>query len=244
MPPLSHTMKGTVDLSGHWGQIMDVGVYASGSLVVEPWSKLYPLAFPNQKNNFIGQLWRHNYIPVRQRPPVAMVIIMTAKEDCRTGVQSQSKRWIPVAVTAPLKNTVMQFSTQLSDTVKALCLVSFLYLPAFLFILCSSCGLFLLTPVRPTILVLSHVAACFFFRKTLRTQRAQRDKQAATPFDQLAPYFSAHRQEKKKTHDIGWNEQNGDCLNEKTGQIEFSVKLVKWKAAAVASRFNPWLSFS
>lgn len=35
---------------------MDVGVYASGSLVVEPWSKLYPLAFPNQKNNFIGQL--------------------------------------------------------------------------------------------------------------------------------------------------------------------------------------------
>ena len=80
MPPLSNTMKGTVDLSGHWGQIMDVGVYASGSLVVEPWGKLYPLAFPNQKNNFIGQLWCHNYIPVRQQPPVAMVIIMTASK--------------------------------------------------------------------------------------------------------------------------------------------------------------------
>ena len=133
MSLLSNTMKGTVDLSGHWGQIMYAGVNTGGSLV-----------------------------------------------------------W---------------FSTRLSDTVKALWLVSFLYLPALLFILCSSCGLYLLTPVRPTILVLSHVAACFFFfffffRKTLRTQRAQTDKQAATVLIS-SPLISVPIV-RKKEHDIGW----------------------------------------
>lgn len=102
----------------------------------------------------------------------------------------------------------------------------FLVLP-----LCSSCRLYLLTSVSLTISVLSQIAVYFH---TEHSYCIQTNKQQL--FVIRSSLFPVPTIGEKKR-----DKQNKDYLSKVTGQFEFTVKLVKRKAAVVGSDFKPWL---